>query len=208
MMGYFRERSATTGRARRRRVVVAAGVVAAGLAAALGTMGFGAMTPVESLRAVEAKVATDYGSVAHLSPDALQTRLRRQDAGSGQIVFVDVREAEEYAVSRIDNAVRVAPGANAEQVVAKLGDVSGKTIVLYCSVGVRSSQLAARVQETLKAAGARGVYNLSGGIFRWHNEQRRLADARGPTRFVHPYDTWWAKHVARQDAVRYSPLPE
>ena len=174
---------------------------------AVGTMGFGSDRSADALRAFETNVAAEFSDVTHMPPEDVAQKLYRSDAAAHQIVLVDVREASEYAVSRIANALRVEPDADVEQVLAMLGDVRGKSVILYCSVGVRSSKLAQRVQAQLSNAGARGVYNLSGGIFRWHNEQRRLTNAEGATDFVHPYNTWWSQYVSRQDAVRYSPKP-
>jgi Rhodanese-like domain len=74
--------------------------------------------------------------------------------------------------------------------------------VFYCSVGMRSSSLAAEVQEALVKAGASGVFNLRGGMFGWHNARRPLVDAAGATDFVHPFNDKWGKLVARQEQVR------
>ena len=99
-------------------------------------------------------------------------------------LLLDVREPEEFAVSQLRDARRVAPN---------LADVStlhiepGATVVVYCAVGLRSAALFAR----LRASGARNVYNLLGGIFEWAKQGRPLY--RGATRayVVHPYDRLW-----------------
>ncbi len=80
--------------------------------------------------------------------------------------------------------------------------VNGKTAVFYCSVGVRSSRLAERVAQGLKARGAVAVDDLAGGIFAWHGEARPLVDAKGPTDFVHPYDATWGRLLARPQLAR------
>ena len=81
----------------------------------------------------------------------------------------------------------------------------GKTVVFYCSVGVRSSKLAARLQKALTARGAKAVYNLQAGIFNWHNEHRPLTTGSAPTSFVHPFDDHWGQLVERRDLLSYRP---
>ena len=85
-----------------------------------------------------------------------------------------------------------------------MGDVSGKDIVAYCSVGRRSSIFAKDMQEALKAEGAVSVANLEGGVFGWHADRRALENENGATDLVHPYDEIWKRYVPRQDAVSYS----
>lgn len=155
-----------------------------------------------TLDGVRAQVKQDYAGVAHLSTQALAAALARKD----EVLLLDVRESEEYAVSRIPGAVRVDPGVWSWSFLRQhAAAAKGKTVVFYCSVGVRSSRLAASVQKALKEEGAMAVYNLDGGIFAWHNEQRRLRDAKGATRFVHPFDGHWGRLVRRRDLTRTGP---
>lgn len=153
---------------------------------------------------VEAWVRQGYADVAHLTAEDLARRL----ASGEQVVLFDVREPEEFAVSHITNAIRVDPSVWSWPFLRQHAASSkGKTVVFYCSVGVRSSKLAGRVQNALLEAGAVGVYNLQGGIFRWHNERRGLVDAAGDTQRVHPYDSDWGRLVERQDLVAAEPRP-
>jgi rhodanese-related sulfurtransferase len=150
---------------------------------------------VSPLSAIETVIKLAYSDIGHLSPDALLTMEGKND----RLVLLDAREAEEFEVSRIPGAVRIDPEATPQQFLAAAGDPSGKTIVVYCSVGARSSTLVRRVRDRLQQRGAKGVYNLSGGIFRWHNEQRHLVDDAGGTDFVHEFDGYWGQLVLRQD---------
>ena len=154
----------------------------------------------EGLAAIHADIVSDYRTVAHLSPEDY-LKLHTSD-----ILLLDIREPEEYAVSRIPGAVRVDPSANAKSALIQIGDVRGKEIIVYCSVGRRSSNFAAREQATLLEMGAASVSNLENGIFGWHNENRELVDAKGTTDAVHPYDAIWKRYVQRKDKARYTPL--
>lgn len=165
-------------------------------------MGSGACAaPAERLAKVVADVERDFPKIGHVSPDALAGRLAQD-----RLVLLDVREEAEFAVGHLPGAVRVDPDAKADAVlglVQREGECA--QLVVYCSVGVRSSILAERVRGALTQAGCPVPQNLRGGVFAWHNEGRALEDASGATAFVHPYDRQWGKLLARQDAVATLP---
>ena len=153
------------------------------------------------LDATIADVTKRWPDIQQISGDDL-TKITKD----GNAVVFDVRLPEEYAVSHLDAAINVDPGLTAATFLTRYaGNLKGKTAVFYCSVGVRSSKLAQRVTPGLKAAGAAGIVNLSGGIFYWHGESRPLVDAKGPTDLVHGYDASWGKLVKRQDKVQGEP---
>jgi len=155
-----------------------------------------------SLDAIRGRVASDYPAVSQLSTAELAELLGRDD----NVLLFDVREEGEYAVSRIPGAVRVDPGIWTFSFMGQFGEaVRGKTVIFYCSVGVRSSKLAAQVQEEVMEAGATRVHNLDGGVFAWHNEERPLVNDQGETDFVHPYDPYWGQLVERSELLRMRP---
>ena len=152
----------------------------------------------EGLAAIHADIISDHKSVAQLSAENY-LELDRSD-----ILLLDIREPEEYAVSRLPGAVRVDPNASAATLI-HMGDVTGKKIIVYCSVGRRSSIFAEREQTALMKMGAASVSNLEHGIFGWHNERRELMDANGETDAVHPYNGIWKRYVKRDEKARYTP---
>ena len=155
----------------------------------------------DGLDAIHADIVTDHSAVAQLSPeDYLKL-------DTSNIILLDIREPKEYAVSRLPGAVWVNPSASAETALLQMGDVRGKQIVVYCSVGRRSSIFAEREQEALLKMGATSVVNLERGIFGWHNEERALVDANGTTDAVHPYDAIWKRYVERDEKTRFTPVP-
>jgi rhodanese-related sulfurtransferase len=155
-----------------------------------------------SLAAVEADVRADYPEVAQLTGAALADRLAHRQTP----LLIDVREPDEYAVSHLPGAQRVDPGIWTRSFLSRYAQAArGRDVVFYCSVGVRSSELADAVQNGLEKAGARAVYNLEGGIFAWHNARRALTDAHGATDFVHPYDAHWGKLLMRNHLIRNHP---
>lgn len=106
-------------------------------------------------------------------------------------VLLDVRTEKEFAVSHLPGAVQAEKDV-AEQLL-KMGVPKDREIVVYCSVGYRSAQLA----EKLSAAGFLHVLNLEGSIFAWTNEGRSLVNANGPTTGTHPYDRKWGRFLKK-----------
>lgn len=156
----------------------------------------------DELSKVEADVRQTYADVQHMSPDELEAQLV---APRPPLVF-DSRSEAEFAVSHIDGARHVDPGIWASTFRRRFGDeLKGRTVVIYCSVGVRSSRLAARIADLAKDAGAAGVFNLEGGLFRWHNEGRALVGPNGPTDEIHPYDAQWGRYLTRQSLTATEP---
>jgi|LNFM01.1.fsa_nt_gb rhodanese-related sulfurtransferase len=156
------------------------------------------------LAQLEQRLLDTYPHVRHVDPDHVATLA----ADTAAAITFDVRDAGEFEVSHIPGAIRVDPDIRSEAFLARFGDrLEGRTVVFYCSVGVRSSKLAGRLTEELRRRGASRIYNLSGGIFRWHNERRPLVDASGATRYVHPFDPHWGRYVSRRELTRMTPIP-
>jgi rhodanese-related sulfurtransferase len=100
-------------------------------------------------------------------------------------LLFDARAPDEFEVSHLLGA-RSTPDEPAA--LAALAEFRPeREIVLYCSVGMRSSALA----EKLLARGYTRVANLEGGIFAWANAD--LPVYRGTERVtaVHPFDDRW-----------------
>lgn len=180
---------------KRSRTFVLSGLL---LAASLGMAGWVLPQSAELLRlretlsAVEKRVAQTYGV-----PEMTVAELAASDFG--QVALFDVREEEEYAVSHIPGARRVSPTITAEKFMAEHAPAAaGKLIVLYCTVGYRSSALAAALKASVMAEGAPTIVNLRGGIFRWRVAAGRLESHAGTTSDVHIYDEHWRRVLDRE----------
>ena len=144
---------------------------------------------------VEARITETYPDVPSVDTAGLSELM--QDP-LRTVVLLDVREPDEYAVSHLQDAVRV---TSIDQVAALVHDApAGATIVAYCSVGYRSAGLVAELRER----GVAGVYNLEGSIFRWANENRPLYRGEVPVGRVHPFDESWGT-LLHADRRSYSP---
>ena len=153
------------------------------------------------LLAVEDDVARRWPGILHIAASEFDEAMKE-----GKVALFDVREEQEYQVSRIRGAQRVDPGIGREEFLQRhAGALDGKMAVFYCAVGQRSSRLADRMARDLRARGASGVYNLRGGIFAWHNGAYPLVDGAGPTEYVHPYSQAWGRVIARQHLLRTTP---
>lgn len=135
-----------------------------------------------TLKMIRAK----FPEVAQLSTDSLQTWL---DASlkAERPLLLDVREKEEYEVSHLKGAVTALTEKEALQALE--GVSLEKPVVLYCSVGYRSSEMAG----FLLKRGFEKVYNLEGSIFTWANEGRPVYRGEERVHIVHPYDRVWGK---------------
>jgi rhodanese-related sulfurtransferase len=161
------------------------------------------ISPPASLEVIESDLARHYPDVANLTPAALSGEFSE---GGAEVLLLDVREPGEFAVSRLAGAIQIEPSASASEVVGIVGArARGRIVVLYCSVGQRSSAMARRAQTALRQAGAVEVVNLQGGIFSWRNAGLPVVSARGATPFVHPYNRTWSRYLQRQDLVAYTP---
>lgn len=109
-------------------------------------------------------------------------------------LLLDTREQEEYNVSHIKNAIQISYDNFEEE---RLSDFSkNDTVVLYCSVGYRSSVIA----EKLMDLGYRKVFNLYGGIFYWANKGQILVDSENKeTKKLHGYNKFWSRYIYNKD---------
>lgn len=121
-------------------------------------------------------------------------QLRPADVATKAYLLFDVRSAQEYAVSRLAGAVRIAPERDAADFLRQYRAIMrGHVSVFYCTVGARSSRLAWAVVQLLDAHDSLAVYNLRGGILRWRQAGLPLVNDAGPTTWVHPYSATWAR---------------
>jgi len=84
-----------------------------------------------------------------------------------QPLLLDVRAAAEFDVSHLPGALP-APSVGQALDLIQARPTAGP-VVLYCSVGYRSADLAAQLQ----AHGLTNLYNLEGSIFQWAKDRSR-----------------------------------
>lgn len=106
-----------------------------------------------------------------------------------QFLILDSREKEEYQISHIRNAVWI--GYDDFDISALDSVQHDKKIIVYCSVGYRSSKIAVELNDN----GFKNVYNLYGGIFNWANEGRELISNQSKTTDLHAYNSYWSRFV-------------
>jgi rhodanese-related sulfurtransferase len=130
-------------------------------------------------------IRNEFPDVKHVSTDELYSWL--SDSKGGSVILVDAREKEEFHVSHIPGARHISYNENPLSSLMNIEQDS--LIVVYCSVGYRSSILARKLQRS----GFTRVYNLEGSIFKWANEERPLEQNGNTVQKVHPYDDYWGK---------------
>jgi rhodanese-related sulfurtransferase len=92
---------------------------------------------------------------------------------AGRCVLVDVREADEHAHERIPGAAHL-PLSKFDP--ASLPAADGKTVVLHCGSGARSTKVA----QILMRGGAREAVHLKGGLAAWKQAGLGVQSGRGP----------------------------
>lgn len=109
-------------------------------------------------------------------------------------ILLDAREFSEFEVSHIKDGIYVGyDHFDISTVTKKVTDKSSK-IVVYCSLGIRSEDIA----ERLKKVGYTNVYNLFGGIFEWKNNDYSVYDNDDLlTENVHAFSVAWSKWLLK-----------
>lgn len=146
---------------------------------------------VARLDRLKAEIRTDYPTVRHRSIDEIL-------AAADSVLLVDVRSEAEYAVSRLPGAIHL---EDRQALLAYARAHPDADLVLYCSVGVRSS----RAAQWLETQGVSHASNLEGSIFEWHNRGLRMANEQGETSQVHGYNLFWRSRYLSEDGRQNSP---
>ncbi|MCP4254457.1 MAG: rhodanese-like domain-containing protein [Candidatus Scalindua sp.] len=128
-------------------------------------------------------IRNKYPNVKQLQTTELQPWLTSPDSES--IILIDARSEDEFSVSHIPGAKNLPYKKDPRELLKDTKP--DNPIVVYCSVGYRSSILAKKIQDM----GFTKVYNLEGSIFKWANEGRPLVQGQVTVHKVHPYDASW-----------------
>jgi rhodanese-related sulfurtransferase len=131
-----------------------------------------------SWTAIEQEIATKFPEVTQIEA----SELKKQNPP--YFMIIDVRDAEEYQVSHLEHALHIQNLGEIKNIALSHPE---QTVLLYCSVGYRSSQLA----HELNALGVSNVANLKGSIFEWVHRGYSVVNSEGPTDKVHPYNEQW-----------------
>ncbi len=135
-------------------------------------------------------IRNKYPDVKQLRTDELHSWLTVPKSES--ILLIDARAKEEFLVSHIMGARNIPYDKDP---LKHLTDIKPDSpIVVYCSVGYRSSILAGKLQ----GLGFTKVYNLEGSIFKWANEDRPLVQNQTTVYKVHPYNAHWGNLLERK----------
>lgn len=139
-----------------------------------------------SMSQLKALVRASFPGVPQMSIEELDRRL----ADDPPPLVIDVREPFEYEVSHLPGAVH-AQGEDIARLVA--GTEPNRVVVLYCSVGYRSSAAVADLIQLNDPDLVGRVWNLEGSIFEWANSGRAVYRGREEADRVHPYGEQWSK---------------
>jgi len=137
----------------------------------------------EDLPAIQKAIRKRFPEVRQLSTRDLAAWLG--DDARRPPLIVDVRAMVEFKVSHLQHAKHW----ESAEAIRDAAPSRETPIVVYCSVGYRSSAVA----EKLMRWGFSQVWNLDGSLFAWANEGRPVYRGRERVTVVHPYDSHWGK---------------
>ena len=100
-----------------------------------------------------------------VTPQDVQQQLAR----GGALTIIDVREPEEFALSRIEGSELVPMGSIPAQLQRLEGLADERSLMVLCHHGVRSLQ----VVSWLRTHGVDNCFSVAGGIDRWSLEVDR-----------------------------------
>jgi rhodanese-related sulfurtransferase len=100
------------------------------------------------------------------------------------LLVIDVRSQKEYEVSHLRGAINLCRQSEIHRLIMERRP---SHTVVYCSVGFRSSRIAAQLKHANEQ-----VFNLEGSIFEWVNQGRPVYKGERQAHTVHPFEKRWA----------------
>lgn len=143
---------------------------------------------------VDAKIDREYPGIEFISTAQLYQKY--QDEGAELPLVIDVREADEFLISHLADAVNLQTGESISRIVAD----KNAPIVVYCSVGYRSAGVAAELRQL----GYTNVVNLRHSLFEWANNDYPMVNDAGDTDKVHPFNRVWGALVEKSRHLYWS----
>ncbi|MFT5715782.1 MAG: rhodanese-related sulfurtransferase, partial [Flavobacterium sp.] len=111
-----------------------------------------------------------------------------------KLIYLDAREPKEFNVSHIKNAIPIGFDHFKIQNVTSAVKNKNTTIVVYCSIGIRSE----KIGEKLLKSGYKNVYNLYGGIFEYKNNGGKVVNNQNEeTDSVHAFNKEWSVYLTK-----------
>lgn len=143
-----------------------------------------------SMKGITKKISSKFPQINHITTSDLAARLNQADA-TNSTLLIDSRAPEEFKISHLADAKNLQTLDEVKSYLAGL-PTPPESIVVYCSVGYRSADLATQIKAANITSSP--IQNLLGSIFAWANEGRPLIkDENTSTTKVHPYDKKWGR---------------
>ncbi len=129
-------------------------------------------------------------SVPYLTVEALKAM--------DNYILLDAREAKEFNISHIKEAFHVGYDYFDDKKVSNFLRDKNATIVVYCSIGVRSE----KIGERLLKLGYKNVFNLYGGIFEWKHQGGKVVNKQNvETDEIHTFNKEWSVYLIKGKKV-------
>ena len=122
----------------------------------------------------------------------------RMNQSNNNVTILDSRELNEYQVSHIESAILVGYDTFSVEEVSDTISNKETPIVVYCTLGIRSEMIAAKLQK----AGYSDVKNLYGGICEWKNKKYKVIDStQQTTNNIHTFSKEWSKWLLNGNPI-------
>jgi rhodanese-related sulfurtransferase len=106
-------------------------------------------------------LANSFNKYESISPLIAVTKMNSDD-----VVVLDVREANEFIKSHIENAINI-PLSKVEEQIGSLEKHKNHPVIVTCQTGSRSVAAC----KTLTKAGFENVFNMTGGMQSWEDNK-------------------------------------
>jgi len=154
-----------------------------------------------TMEGITETITAKFTKVKHITTSDLAGWLNQPDKKKSTLL-IDSRAAEEFEVSHLEGAQNLLTTEEVKSYLTTL-TTPPERIVVYCSVGYRSAELATQIQDAKITHIP--IQNLLGSIFSWSNEGRRLVkDNETPTTKVHPYNKKWSRLLKLEHRAKTS----
>ncbi len=126
----------------------------------LSSLLVGCATPAPAAPKVAPQATAPAAAQSTPLPANLTPKMVEELRANDEIVIIDVREPEEYAVGRIPGATLIPLG----ELAKRTGEIpTDKPVVMVCRSGNRSAQAV----QILQKAGFTNIHNMTGGMIEW-----------------------------------------
>jgi rhodanese-related sulfurtransferase len=156
----------------------------------IGSFRFSLASESEEWTKMRESIRNKFPQIHQISTRELMNILA--DTSQERPIIFDARNSKEYQLSHLPFAQLA---QSEQEAITALKQTEKKhRIIVYCSIGDRSSQLAGH----LISAGFTNTFTMDGALFQWANEGRPIYQETNIVHVVHPYGDQWKSFLNKE----------